>query len=225
MRDCSTCQQRCGPHRVRRLKRLECLADDLEACGIRQAPELLQAVSDAQSESVAVPLALDLDAGLHCKSKGKSSKPAKRLPSGKFKHMGCTKYAFSSLSSSGGSSAPSPCRHTSVRVALLRAQGHKQLDSARRVQGSSTSSCLKVAARPLSSERQSGTVAGSSSENTGGSPTSSLPCARRVPGILGTEQSPALLHSNPVASLWPTFCGWFGYNCLRAVRQAHLSHL
>lgn len=85
-RDCRTCQQRCGPHGVRRFKRLERLADDLESCCIRQAPELLQAVGDAQRESVAVSLALDLDAGLYCKGKGRLSKPAKRLTRGKSRH-------------------------------------------------------------------------------------------------------------------------------------------
>lgn len=75
----ATCQQRCGPHGVRRLERLERLANNLKARSIRQAPELLQAVSDAQSKSVAVPLALYLDARLSRNSTGPSSKPAKKL--------------------------------------------------------------------------------------------------------------------------------------------------
>ena len=72
------CQHRCGPHGVRGLERLERLAYDLKARSIRQAPELLQAVSDAQGEPVAVPLALYLDARLSRRSTGTSSTPAKR---------------------------------------------------------------------------------------------------------------------------------------------------
>ena len=223
-RDCRTCQQRCRPYGVRRLKRLERLANDLEACCIRQAPELLQAVSDVQSESVAVPLALDLDASLYCMSKGLLSKPAKRLMSGDF-----SVWAVPSKPSPAPAPRVALLHHRPAGQHLCELNSCKRRSQAarqhKRVQGSSTSSCFKVAARPLSSERQSGTVAGSSSEKTGGSPTSSLPCAHKVLGLFGTEQSPALLHGIQVASLWPTSCGGFGYSCLRAVRQAHLSHL
>ena len=58
----------------------------------------------------------------------------------------------------------------------------------------STSSCRRVAARPLSSVRQSGRTADSLSEYRGSSPRTSCLCAVTRP--LCTQRGPAFLHSS-----------------------------